>query len=186
MLANSIVVKPSEVVRPSGAQTLPHAPVFDLEALVKATPDTPLGIWRYGFLEDVPDWQIASVPLGPKQIDTLKAMLKANPSLAWLKDDKCVALFVPGMDVAAFLQLGRHPSQYAQRHGASVQAPQPYSAPTSPVPQHDDGSSPLQVCAPWFGADAVAGWRSLGQPPLSQTHGQRAHRERVRTLPARS
>jgi hypothetical protein len=103
-LVKPVVVKPSEVVRPSGAQALPHAPAFDLEALVKATPNTPLGIWRYGFLESIPDWKIASVPLAVSQLDTLKAMLKANPALAWLKDDKCVALFVPGMDVATFLQ----------------------------------------------------------------------------------
>ena len=104
MLTQSVVVKPSEVVRSAGTQTLPRTPAFDLEALVKATPETPLGIWRYGFLEDLPDWQIASVPLAPKQMDTLRAMLRASPALAWLKDDKCVALFAPGMDVSAFLR----------------------------------------------------------------------------------
>ena len=38
MLTQSVVPKPSEVVRPVGAQTLPRTPAFDLEALVKATP----------------------------------------------------------------------------------------------------------------------------------------------------
>lgn len=70
----------------------------------------------YPFLPDEWQWQIASRPFGDE--DALAGIFQAEtPALRWVKDDKMLDLYVPGMDTQAFLertglQLSMHKGGY--------------------------------------------------------------------------
>lgn len=114
------VLRPNDVVRQGSAKANPFAKAFDLKALFKAdnkgvfgktvagnTAHYDMRLWKYGFMQDVPEWKMASAPLTEKNdgMATLRGMLNSNPALAWMKDDKAVALFVKGTNTEAFLAL---------------------------------------------------------------------------------
>jgi len=105
-------------VRVAHSKTNPYAKAPSLNTLFNAdnkgvygktvagnTAHYALRLWRYGLLTLVPEWKIASAPLTERNngMATLRMMLNSNPALAWMKDDKAIALFVKGMDTSAFL-----------------------------------------------------------------------------------
>ena len=87
--------------------------------------DDNLGGLDYPFLPDQWQWQIVSHPLGDA-VDGLDAAFPADPptpagsppALRWVKDDKVLDLFIPGVDTAEFL--ARTGLQLSMRKGAFV------------------------------------------------------------------
>ncbi|MCB0009624.1 MAG: hypothetical protein KDE04_24325, partial [Anaerolineales bacterium] len=87
--------------------------------------DDNLGGLAYPFLPDQWQWQIVSHPLGDAA-DGLDAAFPADPptpagsppALRWVKDDKVLDLFIPGVDTAEFL--ARTGLQLSMRKGAFV------------------------------------------------------------------
>jgi hypothetical protein len=65
--------------------------------------DDDRGGLAYPFLPDEWQWQIVSRPFGDE--DALATVFQAEtPALRWVKDDKVLDLYVPGMDSQAFLE----------------------------------------------------------------------------------
>ncbi|MGH2536805.1 MAG: hypothetical protein ACRDHL_05380 [Candidatus Promineifilaceae bacterium] len=87
--------------------------------------DGPRGGLAYPFLPSGWHWQIVSRPFGDE--DALDRILQADspagesqtrPCLRWVKDDKVLDLYVPGMDTAEFLE--RTGLQLSMRKGGYV------------------------------------------------------------------
>ena len=103
------MLRPDKVERPKSAASNPYAKKIDLGRLFKAdhkgvfgktlagnTAHYDMRLWKYGFLADVAEWKIGSAPLTERNdgMRMLHHMLNCNPALAWMKDDKAIALFV--------------------------------------------------------------------------------------------
>ena len=99
---NTQAVRARNVEHKQGGQ--PPAKAANVEQYVRVTPDTKLGLYTYAFLMPLFGmWTILSAMLSPKGMQKLLTMLKQFATLAWLKDDRVVALRVPGMSLQAIL-----------------------------------------------------------------------------------
>lgn len=71
----------------------------------------------YPFLPKELAWQIVSRPISDEEALT-KIFQAAPPTLRWVKDDKVLDLYVPGMDTQTFLE--RSGLQFSMRKGGYV------------------------------------------------------------------
>ncbi len=98
-----VAVRPAQVTRKTGSDA-PTKPA-KRSAFERITPRTKLGLYRYPFLDPLASlWVIVSALLNPKNMANVLSMLKNFASLAWLKDDKVVAIHVPGLSPTALLE----------------------------------------------------------------------------------
>lgn len=100
-----IVVRPSQISRSNTSS----APAFDPFKNPTITNETHLGLYRYPFLGSG-KWAIVDVELGRKNTPTILKTVNAA-SLCWLKDDKVVSIFIPGIT---------DPMQYLESKGLAI------------------------------------------------------------------
>src|SRR5450759_2127667 len=95
-------VRPAEFTRRRGTSMPATKPT--LKHYERITPNTKLGLYRYPFLMPLMGlWVIVSALLNHQALQNIVEMLRHFATLAWLKDDKVVAIHVPGLSLSGIL-----------------------------------------------------------------------------------